>query len=195
MTIKLNMSKVFNRGEWDCLARVMQKLGFHDLWIFIFMMCITFVSYFVLINGEPKVEIIPSWGICQGDPLSPFLFLLCVEGLSVMLQREESLGNIKGISICLRAPHLSHLFFADDSVFFCRANMGEYQRIWDILQDYDATLGQKINKDKLPFSLARTPKLLIKLKLKTFLGPKSSSNMIDTWVLHPCWVEIKKKGF
>ena len=111
----------------------------------------------------------------------------------MMLQREERLGNVKGISICLGAPHLSHLFFVDDSIFFCRANMGEYQCIQDTLQDYDAALGQKINKDKLPSSLARTPKLVIKLKLKTFLEPKSSSSMIDTWVFHPCWVEVKKR--
>ncbi|KAL0001271.1 hypothetical protein SO802_015052 [Lithocarpus litseifolius] len=134
------MSKVFDRVEWDCLARVILKLGFHDLWIFIFMMSITSVSYSVLINGEPKCEIIHSWGICQGDPLSPFLLLLCADFLSMMLQRKERLGNIKGISICLRAPHLSHLFFVDDSIFFCRANMGEYQRIWGIHQDYDVAL-------------------------------------------------------
>lgn len=141
MAIKLNMSKVFDRVEWDCLARVMQKLVFHDLWIFIFMMCITSVSYSVLINGEPKGEIILSQSTRQADLLSPFLFLLCAKGLSVMLQREERLGNIKGISICLGAPHLSHLFFADDSLLFYRANMGGYQHIWDILQNYDAALG------------------------------------------------------
>ena len=123
------MSKVFDSVEWDCLARVMQKLGFHDLWIFIFMMCIIPISYSVLINGEPKGKIIPSRGIHYGDLLSPFLFLLCVEGFSMMLQREERLGNVKGISICPGAPHLSHLFFVDDSIFFCRANMGEYQCI------------------------------------------------------------------
>ena len=111
-------------------------------------MCITSVYYSVLINGESNGEIIPSRGIHQRDLLSPFLFLLCAESLSAMLQREERLGNIKGISICRGAPRLSHLFFADDSIIFCRANMSECQRVWDVLHDYEAASGQKINKDK-----------------------------------------------
>ena len=86
MAIKLDMSKPFDRVEWKCLELIMQKLGFHDRWISIIMMCITTVSYSILLNGEPKGVIYPSRGICQGDPLSPFLFLLCAEGVSTMLQ-------------------------------------------------------------------------------------------------------------
>ena len=111
-------------------------------------MCITSISYYVLINREPKGEIIRSQGIREGDPLSPFLFLLCAKGLSTMLQREERLGTIKGISICWGASRLSHLFFVDDSMIFCRANISECQRVWDILHNYGVASGQKINKDK-----------------------------------------------
>ena len=87
MAIKLDMSKAFDSIEWKCLELIMQKLGFHDRWISIIMMCISTVSYSVLLNGEPKGVIYPSRGIRQGDPLSPFLFLLCAEGLSAMLKR------------------------------------------------------------------------------------------------------------
>lgn len=129
MAIKLDMSKAFARVEWKCLELIMQKLGFHDRWISIIMMCITTVSYSVLLNGETKDVIYPSRGICQRDPLSPFLFLLCVEGLSTMLKREESLGNIRGVIVCWRAPQLSHLFFVDDSIIFSRAKMEECSKI------------------------------------------------------------------
>ena len=170
MAIKLDMSKAFDRVEWECLARIMQKLGFHDRWISIIMMCISTVSYSVLINGKPKGEIIPSRGIRQGDPLSPFLFLLCAKGLSAMLQKEERLGSIKGISICRGAPHISHLFFANDSIIFCRANMGDCRRIWDVLQNYGAASGQKINKDKTSLFFSKNTIASVQAEIKCLFG-------------------------
>ena len=81
MAIKLDMSKAFDRIEWSCLERIMEKLGFHDRWISLMMMCIKSVSFSVLLNGEPKGLIHPTRGIRRGDPISPYLFLLCDEGL------------------------------------------------------------------------------------------------------------------
>lgn len=89
----------------------MWKMGFHEKWISLMMMCVTMVSYFVLTNGEPRGRIIPSKGIRQGDPIFPYMFLLCAEGLSVMLRKEENDGRIRGVSVCRRAPQISRLFF------------------------------------------------------------------------------------
>lgn len=148
----------------------MQKLGFYDHWISIILMYITPISYSVLSNGEPKGEIIPSRGIRQRDPLSPFLFVLCTEGLSEMLQREERLGNIKGISIYRGAPHLSHLFFANDSIIFYQANMGECRRIWDVFHDYEVALRQKINKDKTSLFFRKYTKASDQAEIKNLFG-------------------------
>lgn len=52
----------------------------------------------------------------KGDSLSPYLFLLCVEGLSSMLRAVEVNGSLHGLSICLRGPNLSPIFFADKSL-------------------------------------------------------------------------------
>ena len=68
----------------------MRKMGFQEKWISLMMMCVTMVSYSVLINGEPKGRIVPTRGLRQGDPISPYLFLLCVGGLSVMLRRDDN---------------------------------------------------------------------------------------------------------
>ena len=154
MAIKLDMSKAYDRVEWVYLEAMMRSLGFHDKWISLIIMCMTMVSYLVLINDEPKGKITSSRGLRQGDPISPFLFLIYAEGLSAMLKKEEATGHIKGISVCRRAPRISHLLFADDSIVFCSATIKESNRVMKVLEDYESS--QKLNKEKTSLFLAKT---------------------------------------
>ena len=133
MAIKLDMSKAYDRVEWAYLESMMKKMGFGDRWISLIMMCVTSVSFSVLINGEPKGSITPLRGLRQGDPISPYLFLLCGEGLSAMIKKKEREGLIRGVAAARQAPRISHLFFADDSIIFCRATVDECEQVAKVL--------------------------------------------------------------
>lgn len=148
MAIKLDMSKAYDRVEWSFLEAMMRKLGFAEQWIGLIMRCVTSVSYSVLINGMPYGKIIPTRGLRQGDPLSPYLFLLYVEGLSSMLGRAELEKKITGVPIAANGFKLSHLFFTDNNLFFCSATFSEWGYIIHLLQRYELASGQKLNSSK-----------------------------------------------
>ena len=136
------MSKVYDRVEWSYLSSIMEKMGFTKHWTSLMTLCVKTVTYFILVNGEPKGRIIPTRGIRQGDPLSPFLFLLCTEGLNGLLNQAAHQGHIKGYSFCRNSPRLTQLLFVDDSLLFCRATIEECQLVLDILEVYGRCLGQ-----------------------------------------------------
>ena len=126
----------------------MEKMSFHEKWINLIMHCITTISYFVLINGVAYGSIIPTRGLRQGDIVSPYIFLLCAYGFSSLINDAARNQRISGVSICKGSPKITHLFFADDSLLFCKANIQECQNLINILQLYEASSGQKINANK-----------------------------------------------
>ena len=88
------------------------------------------VFYSILINRQPYGTITPTRGIRQGDPLSPYFFIVCAEGLSSLLQMAEREGRITGLPIVRGGVKLNHMFFANDSIFFfCKANVFESMNI------------------------------------------------------------------
>ena len=126
----------------------MEKLGFPVDWIDRVMSCVTTPSFSILINGKPYGMIHPSRGICQGDPLSPYMFFLCAEGFTALLKKAKSKGRIKGVSICRGAPKVTNFMFADDSLLFCQATRDEGETIAKILQTYERASRQSINLEK-----------------------------------------------
>ena len=107
--------------------------------------CITTVTYSLKINGVPSGSIIPTRGLRQGDPLSPYLFLIYDEGLSTLIKKSVENGVLHGVAACKRGPSISYLFFADDSLIFCRASMEECESLQRIIGIYEKVLGQLLN--------------------------------------------------
>ena len=148
MALKLDMSKAYDRVEWVFFKNILLRLGFQHSWVDLIMECVSTVSYFILVNGEPEGMIHPSRGLRQGDPLSPYLFLFCAEGLNAILRKAATTGEIEGFSLCRRGPKIAHLFFANDCLLLCRSNLAECEKIKELLAVYEATSGQMVNKDK-----------------------------------------------
>lgn len=106
------------------------------------------VTYTVLINGQAYGKITPERGIRQGDPLSPFLFILCAEALVHVMNKAELEGNITGMRLTKNCPSIQHLLFADDSLFLCQATLKECTNFLHYLQLYGKASGQEINFHK-----------------------------------------------
>ena len=79
-------------------------------------------------------------------------------------------GDINGVSICRNGPKVSHLFFADDSVLFCRAKEEECQTILDLLAIYERGSGQKINREKTNIFFSSNTLPLVQSNIQQLLG-------------------------
>lgn len=97
--------------------------------------------------GNLKVQSILHGAFAKGIPYL-LIYLSCVEGLSAMLKKAKLSRCFRGISLCNWATQFSHLFFADDSIIFCRENIEECNQVLKVLHEYDVASGQKLNKLK-----------------------------------------------
>lgn len=68
------------------------------------MLCVSTVNYSVLANNDMVGPVMPGRGLRQGDTLSPYLFILCAQGLSTLIKRAEACGHLHGTKICTGAP-------------------------------------------------------------------------------------------
>lgn len=137
MALKLDISKAYDHVNWLYLKRRIQQMDFCSKWIQWMMLCVSTVQYNVCFNGSHIGPIIPRRGLRHWDPISLYLFLLCVDGLSNSLKKAEVNGEIHGCRICTKAPSVTHLLFADDRFLFFRENNHEVINVKEILNSYE----------------------------------------------------------
>lgn len=114
--------------------------------------CVTTVTYYVLVNGEPGGVIQPTRGLRQGNPISPYLFIfIFVEGSSSLINATERRGVIKRVAVSRGGIRISHLLFVGDCLIFGRAKMNEWQKIQGLLKVYEEATGQCLNLQKTTF--------------------------------------------
>lgn len=170
MAIKTDMSKAYDRLEWEFISMVLDRMGFHPIFLNLIMQCISTVSYMFIINGATRGFVEPERGIRQGDPLSPYIFILCSEVLTGLCISAQSKGLITGVSIATHCPSITHLLFADDTMFFCRANKKNAEGLKAILTTYETVSGQLINKQKSSMFFSKRTKQEVRDQMKSIMG-------------------------
>ena len=139
--------------------------------------CISSVKYKVLLNDQPQGLIVPHRGLRQGDPLSPYLFILCTEALIANIKKAEKGKQLTGIKVARTCPSIFHLLFADDSLFFCKAQKEESYTILRILKEYEVVSGQLINFDKSSIQVGDTIEESVRQELRDILGIQNLEGM------------------
>ncbi|GAU36566.1 hypothetical protein TSUD_277720 [Trifolium subterraneum] len=172
LALKIDISKAYDKVDWGFLRGVMTKMGFSDVWIQWVMMCVSSVNYSVLMNSDRVDPISPGRGLRQGDPLSPYLFILVTECLTALIHQAVGRGDLHGVRICRGAPEVSHLLFADDCFLFCRANVAEVNELMRILHTYETASGQQVNLLKSEVFISRNMSQAAKEDLSRILGVK-----------------------
>ncbi|OMP01064.1 reverse transcriptase [Corchorus capsularis] len=148
MVIKIDLKKAFDRLEWSFIRDMLIFFKFPSDLISLIMSCVTNPSLSVIVNGTASESCHATRGIRQGDPISPYLFILCMEFLSLCIEKEVISGNWCPIRIGKGDPKVSHALFADDIIFFAKANNRNCESILNTLDFFCERSGQKVNVDK-----------------------------------------------
>ncbi|GKV27606.1 hypothetical protein SLEP1_g36762 [Rubroshorea leprosula] len=118
---KVDFEKAYDKVCWDFLDYMLMRLGFCNTWRMWIQECLQSSTVSVLVNGSPSRQFSVSKGLRQGDPLSPFLFLLVAEGLNGLMSSAVEKEQFKGVTVGKDAVMVTHLQFADDTIFFGEA--------------------------------------------------------------------------
>ena len=141
MAIKIDLEKAYDRIEWSFIRDMFIYFNFPDNLIELIMSCVSTVSTSMLFNGGCLDSFHPSRGIRQGDPLSPYLFILCMEFLGHLIEEKCTTKLWSPVKASRGGPSFSHLFFADDLVLFACADLENCHAINDVLQEFCSRSG------------------------------------------------------
>ncbi|XP_050242023.1 uncharacterized protein LOC126690976 [Quercus robur] len=148
MAIKIDLEKAYDRIEWSFNRKMLTRFNFPENLIKLIMSCVTTVSTSLLLKGGSLDPFLPSRGIRQGDPLSPYLFILCMEFLGHLIEDKCVAKLWTPVKASRSGSAFSHLFFADDLVLFASATPENCAAINSVLQDFCNKSRQKVSEAK-----------------------------------------------
>ncbi|XP_074287668.1 uncharacterized protein LOC141612819 [Silene latifolia] len=143
MAIKIDLEKAYDRLRWDFIEHTLTDMNLPILFINTIMECVSTTSMQILWNGETTEKFIPTRGVRQGDPLSSYLFVMCLEKLQQAIDERVRYTDWLPIPICKGGPKISNLFFADDMVLFAEARADQAMVIKYVLDNFCKASGEK----------------------------------------------------
>ncbi|GJR04729.1 retrovirus-related pol polyprotein from transposon TNT 1-94 [Tanacetum coccineum] len=157
MIFKVNFEKAFDSISWNYIYSMMNFMGFDSKWIAWIQACLSSSYTSVLVNGSPTSEFKIGRGLRQGDPLSPFLFIIGMEGLHAAIEDAISSSLFCCLSIGSQGLHISHFLYADDALF-----VGEWydQNINNLITQLEVerlASGMGCSASSLPFTYLGLP--------------------------------------
>ena len=147
--MKLDFHKAYDSVRWDFVDHVLNRMGFGQVWPKWIWACISSAEMSIIINGSATKPFRMEHGLRQGDPLSPFLFVLVVDVLNRLLSKAVSCGLVEGIEVGSHRVGLSHLQFADDTILFAPSKKEVLVSLRHILGYFGLMSGLNINYEKL----------------------------------------------
>lgn len=145
--LKLDFAKAYDNIDCDFLLDLLKEMNFGERWIKWISSCISTTSLAILVNTSPSDFFTTEKGLRQGDLLSPFLFNICVNGFSCILNQVLGDTIFNGVKI---GPNLSikHLQFADDTLLFCENDQAKLDISYNTMVTFLFASGLKINLSK-----------------------------------------------
>ncbi|VFQ83140.1 unnamed protein product [Cuscuta campestris] len=150
MIIKLDLSKAFDRLNWEYLRGILGAFGFNEKTQNLLLANLKATRFSVLVNGTPSGFFKMAGGVKQGDPLSPLLFIIGLEGLSRLLISHHHSGYLSPFNAG-RVPNPSHLAYADDLVIFTNGRVRNLLRLSNSISSFLQASGQRVNLLKSKF--------------------------------------------
>lgn len=157
MLIKLDLAKAFDKINWAFIKAILTAFGFSSnltQWI---MRLISSIFFSILINGTPSKCFMPTRGIRQGDPLSPFIFVLAAEGLGRLIKQKIQTGRLRGLNLHRGSDTQSHQQFVDDTMLMAHPAVQEARELKNTLTLFAEASGMAANPGKSSIYFFNTP--------------------------------------
>ncbi|MCH81151.1 putative non-LTR retroelement reverse transcriptase, partial [Trifolium medium] len=146
--IKVDLSKAYDKLSWGFIWRILNEINLPENMINVIMHSVTSVETNVKWHGARAEFFRPQRGIRQGDPISPYLFVLCMDKLSHLIMHEVDNGNWKAMKVGRNGPVVSHLMFADDLLLFGEATERQMNHTMEVLNKFCSMSGQEVSIEK-----------------------------------------------